>query len=65
MKYNEEELQSIRDVYLFEALEEAQFEKVMSNCHKIELPSKQTLFEAGQVAENFYLLNKTSYKSSN
>lgn len=62
MKYNEEEVQSIKDVYLFEALEDTQFEKVMSSCHKIELSSKQTLFEAGQAAENFYLLNKGQLK---
>lgn len=62
MKHTQEEFDSIRNVYLFEALEDAQFEKVMSTCHKVELSSKQTLFEAGQHAENFYLLNTGQIK---
>lgn len=62
MKYSHEELQSIKSIYLFAALDDVQFKKVMSSCHKINLPAKQTLFEAGQPAESFYLLNKGQVK---
>ena len=62
MKYTQEEIQSIKSVYLFDALEDAQFDKVISSGHKVELSPKQTLFEAGQQADNFYLLNKGQIK---
>ena len=62
MKHNELELKSIRNIYLFEALDEKQFATVAATSRKINLAARQALFEAGQPAEEFYLLKKGQLK---
>lgn len=62
MKQNQLELAALRNIYLFEALDDVQFATVAASCHKIDLPAKQALFEAGQPAEEFYLLKNGQLK---
>ena len=55
-------MDALRDIYLFESLNEEQFEKVISSCASINLSARQPLFGAGQRAESFYLLKKGQVK---
>ena len=52
------ELEEIGDVYLFEALNDDQLNKILESSHPISLPAKAVLFEAGQPAQRFYMLRK-------
>ena len=62
MNLNDNELSALRATYMFDALEEKQFQMVLDSCHKVRLDAKQTLFEAGQPADNFYLLQRGQIK---
>ena len=46
----------MRQVYLFEALDDAQLDEVIKSSHHIHLATHETLFERGELAERFYLL---------
>lgn len=50
------------DIYLFETLDEIQLSKVQASTQVINLAAKQTLFSAGQPADNFYLLQTGQLK---
>ncbi|VAW68336.1 hypothetical protein MNBD_GAMMA09-3421 [hydrothermal vent metagenome] len=62
MNLNQTELTFLRKTYLFNALQDEQFKKIAPSCHKLNLKAKQTLFEAGQTADNFYLLHSGQIK---
>lgn len=46
----------MRQVYLFEALDDAQLDEVIKSSHHIHLATHEALFERGEPAERFYLL---------
>jgi len=46
----------MRQVYLFEALDNAQLDEVIKSSHYIHLATHEALFERGEPAERFYLL---------
>jgi CRP/FNR family transcriptional regulator, dissimilatory nitrate respiration regulator len=53
---------SLRNTYLFEALDNTQLTRVIASSQTINLDAKQTLFAAGQPADNFYLLQTGQLK---
>ena len=46
----------MRNVYLFESLDDEQLNRVMKSAHHLSLEPHETLVERGQRAERFYLL---------
>lgn len=48
--------ETLRQVYLFEALDDSQLDEVIKSSHQVHLSSQETLFERGEDAERFYLL---------
>jgi CRP-like cAMP-binding protein len=56
------ELGEIGDVYLFEALNDEQLNRILETSHPVTLPAKTVLFEAGQPARRFYMLRKGQIK---
>ncbi|MFV1982947.1 MAG: Crp/Fnr family transcriptional regulator [Thiohalomonadales bacterium] len=62
MEYNEDILNELQNIALFEALEDSQLEKILSTSRKISLSAKATLFERGKAAEYFYLLHSGQIK---
>lgn len=55
-------LDALHKVYLFEALTHDQLIEVQNTSRTVSLAAKSTLFEAGQRADRFYLLNKGQIK---
>ncbi|NOZ38055.1 MAG: Crp/Fnr family transcriptional regulator [Gammaproteobacteria bacterium] len=53
---------ALKDVYLFEMLNEKQMAKILQSSALINLASRETLFEAGQSAQRFYLLKSGQVK---
>lgn len=62
MECNQLILDALHHIPLFEALEQPQLEKILSASHIVNLPAKTTLFERGQPAERFYMLNSGQIK---
>ena len=54
--------EALRQIYLFAALNDAQLDIMLASSHPIQLKQKQILFEAGQPAESFYLLQTGQVK---
>ncbi|VAX14194.1 Nitric oxide -responding transcriptional regulator Dnr (Crp/Fnr family) [hydrothermal vent metagenome] len=52
----------LKDVYLFEMLDEKQNAKILQSSTLINLAGRETLFEAGQAAQRFYLLKSGQIK---
>ncbi len=52
----------LKSVYLFEMLNERQLEKMLQTSTTINLAARETLFEAGQPAQRFYLLKSGQIK---
>lgn len=59
---DEQDRQSLRQVYLFDALSDEQFERVMKTAALITLAPKQSLFSFRQPAERFYLVKTGQVK---
>ncbi len=62
MKQEEPLAALLKDVYLFEMLDERQMAKILQSSALISLNSRETLFEAGQAAQRFYLLKSGQIK---
>lgn len=58
----EQERQALRQVYLFDALSDDQFERVMNTAAVVKLAPKQALFSFRQAAERFYLVKSGQVK---
>ncbi len=54
--------EELKRIYLFNALDESQLETMLQNSRPVGLEPRQTLFEAGQPAEYFYLLRSGQIK---
>lgn len=52
----------LRQIYLFAGLSDEQLKSTLESSHALHLKQKQILFEAGQPAENFYLLRSGQIK---
>ena len=52
----------MRQIYLFEALDDAQLDEVIKSSHHIKLIPHEALFERGDMAERFYLLRSGQVK---
>ncbi len=52
----------LKDIYLFEMLDDRQMEKMLQTSTSIHLAARETLFEAGQPAQRFYLLKSGQIK---
>lgn len=59
---DERDRQALRRVYLFDALSDEQFERVMKNAAVVKLAPKQALFSFRQAAERFYLVKSGQVK---
>ncbi len=55
-------LSELHGVYLFEALDDDQLNRVLRTTQKVKLPAKSLLFEAGQPADRFYLVHQGQMK---
>ncbi len=53
---------ALKDVYLFEMLNDKQMSKILQSSTLINLAARETLFEAGQSAQRFYLLKSGQIK---
>ncbi|HEB57119.1 MAG TPA: Crp/Fnr family transcriptional regulator [Gammaproteobacteria bacterium] len=62
MKSEEPLAAFLKDVYLFEMLDERQMAKILQSSALISLNSRETLFEARQAAQRFYLLKSGQIK---
>lgn len=56
MKSDPVTIDDLKDIYLFDALNDVQLEKIVRTAIKVELAAKELLFEAGQPAQRFYLV---------
>lgn len=52
----------LRQIPLFQALDEKQLKGVLKSCHVLSLPAKSSLFERGSAASHFYLLKSGQIK---
>ena len=52
----------LRQVYVFEALDDAQLHEMIKSSHHVRLDPHETLFERGELAERFYLLESGEVK---
>ncbi len=57
-------LDELHHIPLFEALEPPQLEKIISHSNIHRLPSRTILFERGQTADHFYMVNNGQIKLS-
>ncbi len=62
MKPDQALVAQFKDVYLLEMLDEKQTEKMVQMSTLINLAARETLFEAGQPAQRFYLLKSGQIK---
>jgi len=62
MECNQIILDQLHHIPLFEALELPQLEKMISHSNVHSLPSRTILFESGQPAEHFYMVNSGQVK---
>ncbi len=52
----------LKEIYLFEMLDDRQMEKMLQTSTSISLVARENLFEAGQPAQRFYLLKSGQIK---
>ncbi len=52
----------LKAIYLFEMLDDKQMDKMLQTSTTIQLAARETLFEAGQPAQRFYLLKSGQIK---
>ncbi|MDH5570879.1 MAG: Crp/Fnr family transcriptional regulator [Gammaproteobacteria bacterium] len=62
MKSNPATIEELKAIYLFEALNKVQLEKILQTATQIDLAGKEILFEAGQPAQRFYLVRSGQIK---
>lgn len=62
MECNQIILEQLHHIPLFEALEQPQLERMISHSNILSLPSRTVLFESGQLAEHFYMVNSGQIK---
>ena len=62
MQNNKYNLDEFHHIPLFEVLDDAQLNKMLSTCKKISLPARTTIFEKGTSAEYFYMLRSGQVK---
>ena len=62
MNSRTDDLQMLRSVYLFDALTDPQFERVLQGMTAVRLAAKQILFEFRQPAQRFYLVKTGQIK---
>lgn len=48
--------QDLRNVYLFESLDDEQLDRVIKSAHNVSLAAHERLFDRGECADRFYLL---------
>jgi len=62
MQADQQTIDELRQIYLFASLTGEQLNMMLDTAHPVELEQKQVLFEAGQAAEDFYLLRSGQMK---
>ena len=62
MQADQKTIDELRQIYLFASLTDEQLNMMLNSAHPVELEQKQVLFEAGQAAEDFYLLRSGQMK---
>jgi len=59
---DQQTIEELRQIYLFASLTDEQLNMMLDSAHPVELEQKQVLFEAGQTADDFYLLRSGQMK---
>jgi CRP-like cAMP-binding protein len=59
---DQQTIDELRQIYLFASLTDEQLNMMLESAHPVELEQKQVLFEAGQTADDFYLLRSGQMK---
>lgn len=62
MQADQQTIEEFRQIYLFASLTDEQLNRMLESAHSVELEQKQVLFEAGQTADDFYLLRSGQMK---
>ena len=62
MQADQQTIDELRQIYLFASLTDEQMNMMLDSAHPVELEQKQVLFEAGQAADDFYLLRSGQMK---
>lgn len=62
MQADQQTIEELRQIYLFASLTDEQLNMMLDSAHPVELEQKQVLFEAGQAADDFYLLRSGQMK---
>lgn len=62
MQADQQTIEELRQIYLFASLTDEQLNMMLDSAHPVELEQKQVLFEAGQTADDFYLLRSGQMK---
>ena len=62
MQADQQTIEELRQIYLFASLADEQLNMMLESAHPVELEQKQVLFEAGQPADDFYLLRSGQIK---
>lgn len=62
MQADQQTIDELRQIYLFASLTDEQLNMMLDSAHPVELEQKQVLFEAGQTADDFYLLRSGQMK---
>ena len=62
MQADQQTIDELRQIYLFASLTDEQMNMMLDSAHLVELEQKQVLFEAGQAADDFYLLRSGQMK---
>ena len=62
MKSDPATIEELKGIYLFDALNDAQLDKILQTATQIDLAAKEIMFEAGQPAQRFYLVRTGQIK---